>query len=237
MDFQYAYNEQWKARAILRGIYDGVYDFTNRDDFRKAIAADRTLRTDGDMLVREIYVDYMPTNALKLRVGKQMLSWGETDGLRLMDMINPLDLRRGYLTRSFEDTRIPLWMLRADYDIPGLERYKTYVEFLWIDDFQTNRIAPEGAAWAPANPIYLQNQFAALAGLGLVPVLADSPRTQTLRNSRFGGKISSHLGGADVTLNYLYTFEDSAVFKFRGSGPGRSTWSRSTRGRTSPGRR
>ncbi len=220
MDFQYQYNEQWKARAILRGIYDGVYDFTDRADFHKAIAADRSLRTDGDMLVREVYVDYMPVNALKLRLGKQMLSWGETDGLRLMDMINPLDLRRGYLTRSFEDTRIPLWMLRADYDIPGMEASKTYFEFLWIDDFAINRIAPEGAAWAPANPIFIQQQFAILAGLGLVPVITDSPRAQNLQNSRFGAKLSSHVGGADVTLNFLHTFSDDAVFKFKGIGAG-----------------
>jgi hypothetical protein len=31
------------------------------------------------------------------RVRKQIVRWGETDGFRLMDQINPLDQRRGFL--------------------------------------------------------------------------------------------------------------------------------------------
>lgn len=214
----YKFDEKMQARVIVKGTYDGIYDFSNREDFRTAITADPTLRTSGDAFVQELYFDYFPVPELKVRLGKQMLTWGEADGLRLMDMINPQDLRRGYLTRDLEDRKIGLWMARIDYDIPGLD--KTNFEFLWIPDFELSKIAPGGAAWAPAAPVWLNQQFAGLAEAGLVPVIGDNRRAQNFRNSRYGAKLSTNIGGADVSLNYLYSYGDASVFNFKGVGPG-----------------
>ena len=52
---------------------------------------------------------------LFMRFGRQNLSWGETDGFRLLDQINPLDNSfAGFLT-SLDERRIPLNMLRAQW--------------------------------------------------------------------------------------------------------------------------
>ncbi len=47
--------------------------------------------------------------------GKQIVSWGELLAFRIMDQINPLDGRRGFLDIEFETTIIPIWLFRADY--------------------------------------------------------------------------------------------------------------------------
>ena len=52
---------------------------------------------------------------LFLRVGRQNLSWGETDGFRLLDQINPLDNGFGGFLASLDERRIPLNMLRAQW--------------------------------------------------------------------------------------------------------------------------
>ena len=46
--------------------------------------------TGWDKMLNEAFVTYSPGN-LFVRVGKQIVSWGETDGFRLMDQINPVD--------------------------------------------------------------------------------------------------------------------------------------------------
>ena len=52
---------------------------------------------------------------LFIRIGKQNLSWGESDGFRLLDQINPLDNGfAGFLT-GLDERRIPLNMLRAQW--------------------------------------------------------------------------------------------------------------------------
>ncbi|MBI3247507.1 MAG: hypothetical protein HYZ50_13475 [Deltaproteobacteria bacterium] len=52
---------------------------------------------------------------LFLRIGRQNLSWGETDAFRLLDQINPLDNGFGGFLVSLDERRVPLNMLRAQW--------------------------------------------------------------------------------------------------------------------------
>src|SRR3989441_490905 len=52
---------------------------------------------------------------LFLRIGRQNLSWGETDGFRLLDQINPLNNLFGGFLVALDERRIPLSMLRAQW--------------------------------------------------------------------------------------------------------------------------
>lgn len=52
---------------------------------------------------------------LFIRLGRQNLSWGESDAFRLLDQINPLDSSFGGFLTSLDERRIPLNMLRAQW--------------------------------------------------------------------------------------------------------------------------
>src|SRR5712692_1787091 len=52
---------------------------------------------------------------LFLRIGRQNLSWGETDGFRLLDQINPLENSFGGFLTSLDERRVPLSMIRAQW--------------------------------------------------------------------------------------------------------------------------
>ena len=65
-------------------------------------------------VLKEAHFTWTPGDFL-FRVGKQIMVWGETDGFRLMDQINPLDQRRGFADVEFESTIIPIWLLRMEY--------------------------------------------------------------------------------------------------------------------------
>ena len=71
---------------------------------------------DIDQILREFYVTYSTPKFL-IRAGKQQIAWGEADGLRLMDVINPLDVRRGpfYDTQGYEEVRIPKWLIKTEF--------------------------------------------------------------------------------------------------------------------------
>ncbi len=90
--------------------------------------------------LREFYLDYLPLEWLSFRVGRQQVAWGETGQFRLLDVVNPIDSswRFGPL-ESFEDQRVPLWMVLNTIDvnalhgalellyIPGLDRARDMV--------------------------------------------------------------------------------------------------------------
>ncbi|HEU4341936.1 MAG TPA: DUF1302 family protein, partial [Candidatus Binatia bacterium] len=69
----------------------------------------------------EAVLDISPTDRLKLRIGRQFISWGETDGIRLLDVINPQDLTFSPPAApnlfNLDETRIPSYGLRALYTI------------------------------------------------------------------------------------------------------------------------
>lgn len=70
--------------------------------------------TQHDYL-RELYADTSISD-WDLRLGKQQVVWGTADGIKLLDIINPTDFRE-LNQNTFEDSRIPVWMINAERNI------------------------------------------------------------------------------------------------------------------------
>ncbi|MGE5302588.1 MAG: DUF1302 family protein [Alphaproteobacteria bacterium] len=85
----------------------------------------------------EAVLDLFPTDTLKIRLGKQFISWGETDGIRLSDLINPQDLTFSPPAApnlfNLDETRIPSVGLRTLYTIRPISN--TTLEFVAIPGF------------------------------------------------------------------------------------------------------
>src|SRR5262245_23546826 len=68
--------------------------------------------------INELYVDYTK-GPVFVRIGRQAISWGESDTVAQMDIQNPFDLTLG-APGFFEDTdeaRIPLWTVRGTFKV------------------------------------------------------------------------------------------------------------------------
>ena len=65
-------------------------------------------------VLREAHVTWTGKTNM-LRVGKQIVKWGEMDGQQIIDTINPVDQRRGFGDVEFETSVIPIWLLRTEY--------------------------------------------------------------------------------------------------------------------------
>ena len=79
----------------------------------------------------EAVLDLRPHQDLKFRVGRQFISWGETDGIRLIDLINPQDLTFSPPAApnlfNLDETRIPSYGVRALYTVQPVTN--TILEF------------------------------------------------------------------------------------------------------------
>jgi len=87
-----------------------------------------------------------------LRVGRQILAWGETDVFRLLDNINPLDDSFGGFFIALDERRVPLAMVRASWQLGSHGPFQD----AFIEGFvaQGNRVAtvpgiPNGSTWIP----------------------------------------------------------------------------------------
>jgi hypothetical protein len=85
---------------------------------------------------------------LDLKLGLQQVVWGQADGLRVLDVINPLDYRE-FILEDFLDSRRPFWMVRADLPLG-----KAALQVVWAPYFAPGRLAVPG------------NEFGVSPGLG-----------------------------------------------------------------------
>lgn len=80
--------------------------------------------------LREFYLDVYPSDWLSFRIGRQQVTWGETGQFRLLDVINPIDSTWHFgPLESFEDTRIPLWIVKGLWEFPSIDHS---LELVWV---------------------------------------------------------------------------------------------------------
>ncbi len=149
--------------------------------------------------LREFYFDLAVGKRTNFRFGKQQIVWGETDGIKLLDVVNPQYFREFMLEKS-EDSRIPLWAVKTDFYIK-----KINMELLWVPDLSYSLIPDFDT---PYFPIALFPQPS--EGLQFDVLQIDKP-DHMIHDSDIGTKVSSFIGGWGLTLNYLYHYDNLPV--------------------------
>ena len=205
------------GRGIFRGMYDAIYDLRHdSDQWNRDFAGSRDQLAHEEK-VRELHLD-ATLGSWDFRIGKQQVVWGENDGLRLMDLVNPLDMRRQNTVRPYEDIRIPLTMVKAVYKID--QTLNSYLELLWNPgDITRDKIYNDTtisedykSPWTlPNSPALLGLKALRLAGKVVMP--DDDLSWLNVRNSEFGTRLGGILGGWSLTLNYFQGFSRLPVLE------------------------
>lgn len=189
--------------TYYRWFWDAVY--TIEDDRYRGVShedVNRKLRMpEKTQWLRECYFDIY-TDKLDIRAGKQQVVWGTADGVRILDLVNPLDYREWTL-KEYVETRIPLWM----FNIEGELLADGHLQLLLIPDYQPNYYAPAGAPFTLRTvDIGAQGTANALARGVSVQTIDQKPGKQ-FKNTKVGVRWQNVLGGWDYTLNYLHTYD------------------------------
>lgn len=153
------------------------------------------------------------------KIGKQIVTWGETDGLKLLDFINPTDYRH-FIIDDMEDSKIPVWMMNITYAFTNDSNF----QFLWLPWYVQNFQAPAGSAWAfdGVNLIYMYDHWDALSimrgnvagpftpqvGAAACTIDYNDPENENEFAIRYKGAIGTH---TDYTLNFFYTHQKNNV--------------------------
>lgn len=149
----------------------------------------------GKLTLQELYLDWQMGSGL-LRLGKQQVAWGETDGMRVLDLVNPLDLSE-FVLAPFDEIRIPVWML--NYSWIG-EEYA--YQFLFIPD-TTRSYVPNGR-FQPSSPLVTPVLAPSQAAGAQVPVIYPDPGGRSgLKHADLGLRLGRSLAGRDLNLILL----------------------------------
>jgi hypothetical protein len=189
----------------------------------------------------EAVLDYNPTDRLSLRWGRQFISWGETDGVRLLDVINPQDATFSPPAApnlfNLDETRIPSWGLRALYTaqpvtntileffaLPGgLDRSAQRVdEVVGSNDTSDRRIKLGRWSAHPETRIAFGRLFA--NPIGAVPVVVPITHRELPDAGdswKIGARITRNFGKLNAGLGYIWGYNPQGadmVFKIKSIG-------------------
>ena len=150
-DFNFGNVQVSKIFLTYRGSYDAVFDVTDKwDNVRDKSPDDFELGKD-DLKVendlREAFVDLVSEfgsgQSVVLRLGRQIVQWGEADGFNVVNLINPQDNSNKMFFDKPEDLAIPLWMGRLDYSTGAIGPFNSLdLELVLIPDIRPHQFAP-----------------------------------------------------------------------------------------------
>jgi hypothetical protein len=156
---------------------DGVGAFVSANLVYNALQKDRS-----GFQLREAYA-YWGNSHWDIRAGKQIISWGVADGLRVTDVLCPMDYSE-FLAQDYDDIRVPVGALRVKFiqDAWSLEAVAVPIPEFFV--------LPQDAS----NPW----------SVGTLP--PEVRPSRTISSAEFGGRFSCYLGGVDFSLMALRTW-------------------------------
>lgn len=146
--------------------------------------------------LREAFLEYTTKN-WNFKAGRQIIIWGISDGLRITDIVSPMDLTE-FLARDYDDIRIPVNAIRIRYLTRNIRAELIFipVSSFFIVPYQ------EENPWS-VFPSDTDTYFD--VNMSNIPA-------KTLKNSEYGGRISFFLSGIDFSLSALHTWNKMPVF-------------------------
>ena len=172
----------------------GKPNLNNYSRFSRPIAiGDRTL-----LELREMYAD-IKFGKTYWRLGKQQIVLGQTEGIKVLDVLNPMTFRE-FILDDFEDSRIPLWSIKGDIPI-GKFNLQTY----WIPDMTYHHFPNAGGMYS------LNQSPSDQAVIPQVYMIDANKPNHMIRDSDIGAKLSTFWNGWDLTLSYLYQYDNMPV--------------------------
>lgn len=174
----------WKARIEGWAFYDLAYLLNGRSGYTEAVRNEYEFDWD----LREVYLYGKLHDHVDLKLGRQIVIWGRSETLRVLDVLNPLDNREPGRV-DLEDLRRPLGMARVDG---------------FLDEWTLSAIAIPEIRF-DLNPT-VGSDFLPVPPPGLPP----EHEPDSFESWELAGSLTGTFSGWDVSLHGAWFFDDQA---------------------------
>ena len=188
-------NDLMASRSRVRGEltikHDNVGAFVSANLIHNAIVEAKT-----GLHMRECFVTYANDN-WDIRAGRQIITWGVADALRLTDVVSPMEYTE-FLADDYDDIRVPVNGFRARY---SRSSWSAEVVALPISSFY---ILPtdDDNPWSINLPD---------ATLPYIINTGNEPQKKIV-NGEIGGRLMFFMSGIDFSFSALRTWNKMPVF-------------------------
>ncbi len=180
----------WKAKIVGNGFYDYAYSRIGRDEF-----TDETLESnESESEVRDFFVEGGLSSWLRVKIGRQIIAWGESEGTQISDMANPRDMRELGMV-DIEDARIPVTATKLSVLLGSWE-----ANAVAIHEIRAHKMPPPGSEF---------DTFQALGANGILVRDEEIPE-----NTEYLVRVFKSFNGGDVSLVWADVYDDVFYLDF-----------------------
>jgi len=202
-EFVTRYDNGWKQTALGRLRAETVDGLRPGDVIRDTYSPASRPALFGQELeaeLRELYLE-ADWGESYLTLGKQQVVWGQADGLKVLDVVNPQSFRE-FILEDFDDSRIPLWTVNIERPVGDWD-----AQFIWVLDKTYHVLPKRDATYA-----FTSQRLVPSVSPGVRVDLRDVKRpNRLLADSDAGIRLSTFWNSWDITLNYLYQYDNFPV--------------------------
>ncbi len=174
--------QDFEVRIAGYGFGDPIYAIRGRDDFSEQVLDEYEWEVD----LTEVYVHGELFEDFDIKIGRQIVIWGRSDTIRVLDVLNALDSREPGRV-DIEDLRLATTMIRGDYYFGNWALTGIAIPELRFDK----------------NPPFGSDFF-----IGPAPLMEVKP-TASASNTEWAGSLTGIYSGWDVSFHAARIFNDT----------------------------
>ncbi len=161
------------------------------------IEENSVLENQSGFELKEAYLNYSSDN-WNIRAGRQIIIWGAADGVRITDLLSPMDYTE-FLARDYDDIRMPIDAFRFRYFKNNMK-----LDFVLVPTVTPFII-----------PVNYENPWAfKFSNLTKnIKILKENKPEKKIANSEIGMRLSYALPGIDFSLAGLYTWDKMPILR------------------------
>ena len=168
----------WKIKLNGNAFYDWSYLAKGREKF----SVEERDALESQIELFDAYLQGSITQNLDLKLGRQVVVWGKSDTIRVVDILNPLDNRRPGMV-DIEDLRLPVTMAKFDYYLQNW-----HISPIVVLEQREDKLPPFGGDFNPY-PVRL-------------------PKITKPNDVSFALNVGGEFEGFDVDLYYAHTYQN-----------------------------
>ncbi len=182
---------QWDIFFSASAFYDAAFMLNGRRQYRRRYLE----KYEQELELRDLYVQGSLNPQWDIKIGRQIVLWGKSDTIRVVDVLNPLDFREPGMV-DIENLRLPVTMVKADY-------YFNEWNFstLLIPEIRGDKLPAYGSDFYPSP----------------FPPPPNNRPNSGLGNMEYAVALSGIFSGWDLSFHYASLYEDQPHLKKRAS--------------------
>ncbi len=196
VETEYKLSENFRFKASGQAHYDASYDIEEKDEYKGSNLDDEKKTAE----LKDVYLDGKLNNIFSVRLGRQIIAWGDSDYARITDVINPRDLTRPGLI-DLEDARLPVtaFRLSAFFETVSLDA-------VTIHEHPGSKLSGQGGDF----------DYYTLLRSPQISIHDKHTPDTGLEDTSFALKTTFSFNGGDICLVAANTFDDQPWLRYDG---------------------